>query len=543
MQNSFDTRGEATEGSPGGRRDGDTGGERRLCTDGGTDLGGRDSTDESIDISAVALLDTLPRPAFLLDTDHRVIGWNDELAELTGVDAEAVLGERDSGRLYGAADRTETLVDAVVTDPENAHRTTDAERSGRDQRAYERDEAVVNADGAELRVQSVATPIYEDGAFAGVIQLVNDVTEKIERQEAMRALVQQSAETGDRLTDGHLDARVNFTGDTDALDDETLELVNVIDEVAANTQELVQGFVTEVNELSESAAEIAESAVEVDEQVDTQNNSIEEIAQEMEDLSATMEEIAATSDQVTAAAAQARGAADDGADASERAQETVDEVRSVAEELAETVDELDDRMEAVGDVVEVIAEIAEQTNMLALNASIEAARADVDGSGFEVVADEVKSLANETKEHTDEIGDQIEQLRDQTTATVEATEETTAYVRQADAEIDDTVESLAAIDDAVEEVATGIEQVARATDDQAASIEESTATATDVLRDAQEIADSVGEITEETAEQRDAIDDIVEYMQEAAGADAADRVDDEIGAVETATDEVDGATL
>lgn len=516
---------------------------REIRSDGGTDLGGRDSADESIDISAVAMLNTLPRPAFLLDANHQVIGWNEELAELTGVEAASVLGERDSGRFYGVDEKTETLADAVVSDPENAHRTTDAERSGRDQRAYELDEVLVNDDGQELRVQSVATPIYEDGAFAGVIQLVNDVTEKIERQEAMRALVRQSAETGDELTDGNLDARVEFTGNNEVLDEEVLELVNVINDVAESTQEMVSGFVTEVNGVSESAAEIAESAVEVDEQVDTQNESIEQIAEEMEELSTTMEEVAATSDQVASAAEQAREAAGDGMDANESARDTVDDVRSVAEELADTVDELNDRMDAVGEVVEVIAEIAEQTDMLALNASIEAARADVDGSGFEVVADEVKSLANETKEHTDEIAAQIDELREQTIATVEATETTTEYVRRADDEIDDAVESLAAIDDAVEEVATGIDQVARATDDQAASIEESTATATDVLTDAQEIADAVGEITAETAEQRDAVDDIVDYMSELAGSDALDRVDDDIDAVETARDEVDEATL
>ncbi len=76
-------------------------------------LGGRDSTDEEIDISAVALLDTLPRPGFIVDTSHCIVGWNEELEELTGVDRESVLGGTeetvvdDDGTVTAAAERVD----------------------------------------------------------------------------------------------------------------------------------------------------------------------------------------------------------------------------------------------------------------------------------------------------------------------------------------------------------------------------------------------------------------------------------------------------
>jgi methyl-accepting chemotaxis protein len=516
--------------SPGGR-DG--------VSPGDDTLGGRDSTDEEIDISAVALLDTLPRPGFIVDTSHCIVGWNEELEELTGVDRESVLGQSAAERLYRDGGRTETLADTVVDNPDTAHEVSDAERSGRDQRAYERDETLQNAAGDRVELQSVATPIYQSGDLVGVLQLHNDITEKIQRREAMQELVRQSAETGDRIADGQLDARVSFDGDEELLDPTVVELTDVIDDIAASTQELIREFAAEVSELSESATEIADTAVEIDDRVDSQTDSLDAIVREMEDLSATMEEVASSSNQVATAASQAREAAENGMEANQSARETVDEVSDVTAELVETVDELDERMAEIDEVVDVIGEIAEQTDILALNASIEAARAGEEGDGFAVVAEEVKSLAAETKQHTDEISDRIETLQRQTAETVETTETTDEHVREADAEIERALAALGEIADAVEEVSEGVDEVARANEDQAVSVEESTTTATEVQSNAHEIAERVGEITEETAEQRDSVDDIADSLAELGGTEETVVGDD--GTVTAAAERVDHA--
>lgn len=124
----------------------------------GETLGGRESTDERLDIRADALLDTLPQPAFLIDTSHRIVGWNREMEVLTGADREAVLGDDDTAKFF-QDDRTRTLADAVVDEPDRADETFGADRSGRDQRAYEAEQELENADGETLYVTSVATPI------------------------------------------------------------------------------------------------------------------------------------------------------------------------------------------------------------------------------------------------------------------------------------------------------------------------------------------------------------------------------------------------
>src|SRR6056297_575082 len=403
--------------------------------------GGRESTDEDIDISTDALLDTLPQPAFMIDTHHRIIGWNREMEVLTGIDREAVLGDDDTARFF-RDDRTQTLANAVVDDPDRADETFGADRSGRDQRAYEVEQELDNADGETLYVHSVATPITQAGELQGVIQLIQDNTEVIRRREAMAGLVEEVASTAEAIEDGNLGARVDYTDGRDLLDAEVLEISDAINGVADSTQTMIQGLVDQVEELSAAADQIATEAVEIDEEVTDQNRSLREVSDEMQNLSATMEEVAATSDQVDSAAHRAEQAAEEGAQAGESAQQEMEEVVESTEELVETVEQLEGRMDAINEVVEVIADIADQTNILALNANIEAARADESGDGFAVVADEVKSLAEETKENADEISELINEIQQRTRETAEVSETTNRQVRSANSEISGVLDSL-----------------------------------------------------------------------------------------------------
>jgi len=317
-------------------------------TDGGRDaeadtLGGRTSSDEDIDISADALLDTLPQPAFIVDTSHRVLGWNREMEVLTGIDREAVLGDDDTAKFFQDG-RTRTLANAVVDNPDRADETFGAERSGRDQRAYEVEQELENADGETLFVHSVATPIYQGGVLQGVIQLVQDNTEVIRRREAMSDLVVGVSDTARALEDGILDARVDYD-ENGLLDDDVLEIVDAVNTIADSTQEMVSGLADEIEELSVSATDIADSAIEADEQITEQNESLRAITDEMQDLSATMEEVAASSDQVATAATEAQEAASAGARASESAKTEMDAVLAATDDLVDTVGELADHMD------------------------------------------------------------------------------------------------------------------------------------------------------------------------------------------------------
>src|SRR6056297_2475956 len=186
-------------------------------------LGGRDSTEQDIEIATDALLDTLPQPAFIVDTRHRVV--------------------RD--------DRTQTLANAVVDHPDRADETFGADRSGRDQRAYEVEQELENADGDVLYVHSTATPIYQQGELQGVIQLIQDNTEVIRRREALDDLVRDVGDTAQRLEDGDLDARVGYTDDHDVLDDGILEITDAVNAIADATEGMVTGLVDQIDDLSD----------------------------------------------------------------------------------------------------------------------------------------------------------------------------------------------------------------------------------------------------------------------------------------------------
>jgi methyl-accepting chemotaxis protein len=491
-------------------------------------IGGRQSADSGLDISATALLDTLPQPALLLDASHRVIGWNRELEVLTGVDRERALGSDSAARLLDH-DHDRTLADVVVDSPDRADQVVDAERSGRDQNAYEHRRELRNASGSELKVDCVATPIYQEGRLQGVIQLFQDNTSVVRKRNAMADLVTQVAETTDKLEDGYLSARVEYTDEHGVLDQEVLDLVDAVNAVAENTEEMVQGLAREVEELSVAADDIAGKAVGVDEQIAEQTDSIRQITDEMQEVSATMEEIASTSEEVAAAASQAQSAAKSGSESSDTAKAEMDAVVEVCDGLVETVTKLETRMEEVDDVVDVIADVAEETNLLALNANIEAARAGEEGSGFSVVANEVKSLADETRSNAEEISQRIAGIQEQTQETLDETKAANDRVRAAGEDIDAVIGSLDEIAEVVDEAATGITEVAEANDDQSASVEEVTATAGSVAEDADEIEARIEEVTALTEEQRDSIEDMVEHLSTLAADDDLDVATEETG--------------
>jgi methyl-accepting chemotaxis protein len=476
-------------------------------------------------LTVEAVLEAIPYPVYVLDSDSRVIGWNYGHAALVGMDREEAIGKTAQESVveatYNGGTRKRTLAEKVIEAPYNAHEEFGVEKEDTpysDHHVYTDTSTASTLDGSEVEIVFWAVPMFgDDGDLIAVFEILDDRTDEVRRQEAMESLVGEVTETLHRIGSGSLTARAEFDGRTDVVDDELLNIVDALNGMAADFQSLVGRVDKRTAELAASVGSAAEAARRIDDQVDEQNNALREAAEEMDEFSATMEEIAATSNEVATAAEQARSEVETGIQSARDARTVADAVNETSEDLVETVSELSARMEEVEEVVEVIAEVADQTNLLALNANIEAARAGDAGSGFGVVADQVKDLADETQAHTDEIATHIERIKAQSRETVDAVEASHEQVSEVDTEISRTVDAFEEIADAVETAALDIEEVADANDDQAVRIEG----VTSIIRDAQEATEQVSETADnmvsETTTQEEAVEALSDRIDELNG--------------------------
>ncbi|SDG10728.1 methyl-accepting chemotaxis protein [Halorientalis regularis] len=468
------------------------------------------------------LLDAVPYSTFLIDADHTVIGYNQATADQLDLDETAELGEdcRESiaAATYSDGRRHDTLADKVVESPRTAHEEYDVDRiddsyAFGDRIVYEDRSLMKKADGTEQHISFQAMPIFEEGGeLQGVLELVEDQSEAINRQEALSGLVEEVCTTLEALSDGDFTARAEFEDDGDHLDDDLLRIVREVNEMIDDFEELIGRVGDGTADLADSIRTAAEAADEIDRQVSDQTDALSRVAEEMEDFSATMEEVASSANQVSTAADEALEEADEGEAAGRAARERTDDVLETSRELVETVNELEEYMDEIEAVTDVIADIAEQTNILALNANIEAARAGEAGEGFAVVADEVKELADETQHHTQDISEQIEAVQAQTAETVEEVQRSHERIQVADERIQEAVASLQEISEGVEAAADGIGEVADANDEQAATVEEVLATVDEARESAETVERTVEDIVAETERQQRAVSDLSDHV-------------------------------
>jgi len=463
----------------------------------------------AIDFDHTTLLNSLDRPAFILDASGELSAWNDPLAkqlDTADLDAETV-----ADRL--TIDGVElTLAEMVAAEPTNADGEFGVTLADRNRFLY-RDSGTIAGDDT-THIETTARPLFDDDVVAGVIQIITDRTAEHRRQEASKKLVSELRSTLSGLATGNLGVRADPPADTDLIVEGLGDVVTELNEAIEQLESMAGGIERQTRQLDDYIEAADAAADDIATNVAEQSELLDESVDEMQSFSASMEEVASTAEEVDTAAEEARTAAENGLEASEGAKDATDEVVEIGDELVEQVTALGEQMDDIEAVIEVIDDIAEQTNILALNANIEAARAGEEGDGFAVVAEEVKNLADKTQTHTEEIADSINRLHQQTDETVASATESHEQIGHAGEQIADVLDAFEEIADSIDQAANGIAEVSRATDEQAATVEELTATLETVRDRSADTENATERIVGATDDQRTAVEELTRKLRQ-----------------------------
>ncbi len=141
-------------------------------------------------------------------------------------------------------------------------------------------------------------------------------------------------------------------------------------------------------------------------------------------------------------------------------------VNEKATKLSSDMKQLNKDAEDIGRILGVINDIADQTNLLALNAAIEAARAGDAGRGFAVVADEVRKLAEKTMQATTEVSSFVKTIRESAQQSSETVMSTEKDLHEVSLTMENVGQALEKIVEQAKNTAKSVNEIASSTEEQ-----------------------------------------------------------------------------
>jgi len=145
------------------------------------------------------IINFLPDAAVAIDREGKVILWNRAMEEMTGVPAGQILGK--GGYEYALpfyGERRPMLIDLIFSSPEEIReKYSHIVRNGPMLTA---DTSIPRLQGKPRILWAKASPLYDpQGAVAGAIEVVRDITDRQETEEALRESEEKFREMADLM--------------------------------------------------------------------------------------------------------------------------------------------------------------------------------------------------------------------------------------------------------------------------------------------------------------------------------------------------------
>jgi methyl-accepting chemotaxis protein len=414
-----------------------------------------------------ALLDAIPFPLSVTDTDMNWTFINKPVEQLLGVKRGDVMGKQCHN---WNAQICKTANCGIARLRAGQTRTTFKQM------------------GLDFQVDTTYIPNAK-GERVGHVEVVQDITAMVKSAEF------QSSEAA------------RLVGYLQELAAGNLDVVPEVAEGDEHTQHVRQDFLQIAQYMGEMIASLHGLIGQVQSSAEKVASASEQIEAASEQSARATQQVASTIQEVTANAQSSAKSSDHASDAAREGAQTVGTTVQAMRAIKGTVSEAGEKIRLmqqssaqVGEIVQTIDDIAEQTNLLALNAAIEAARAGEQGRGFAVVAEEVRKLAERSSNATKEIAGLIGGVQKGIEHAVEAMGRSLEQVETGAGLAEGAGKALEAISAATEDsnqqakkISVGAEDVAAMTQELSAQVEEFSASAQSLSTMAVELKSASGQ--------------------------------------------------
>lgn len=236
-------------------------------------MGGNDTSVDGIDFPTV--FEAIDIPALMLDDEGDVIVWNESLGDLLNVYREDIENVENIGEaIY--EDRQYILAEKVLNRPENADEMYDIEvadseyalLSSDGHPTYEDTSTATAGSGADIWF--LATPLYVDDDFVGVIEFVQKRADSERRRREMERLIDELQETLSAFQEGDYTARAEYDFAESVVEPEDREFLEQVNDLARMREALRE----QVNETTRTKRKLERR----NEQLQRQNERLDQFA-------------------------------------------------------------------------------------------------------------------------------------------------------------------------------------------------------------------------------------------------------------------------